>query len=78
MRLFNKPEKPQIDEGYWKAIKELDAAQTPLEYRTVHKKLKKYKSGVPMFLRYPDLPFCVGTVVTIIILTETMIILMLR
>ncbi len=56
---------PEVHREY---LKKLEKVETPADARALHKEMKKYKggSGIPLFMRYPDAPLYVCSVVVTI------------
>lgn len=46
--------------------KKLKNAKSETEYREIHKELKEYGDGLPLFMRYPNLPTYIMSVTLII------------
>lgn len=53
---------------YKEVMEDFQKAQTPKEYRTIHKEMKRdYKESVPIWYRYPNAPIYVSVFALIMV-----------
>lgn len=46
--------------------------------RMLHRELKKYNSGLPMFMRYPNLPLWISIIALLLVLLKPVLLGILR
>lgn len=48
------------------------------EARKIHRELKKYHNGLPMFMRYPNLPLWISIATMLLVLAKPILVGILR
>ena len=59
-----------MKKGYKEIMEGMRTAKRGKEMRKIHRELKAYGSGIPMYDRYPNLPLIVSIISLLLVITK--------